>query len=62
MNFKQALSWKILLPLGIILWIIFYGGMLGILGPFITLMGIIDLVRQWWNKRKKTGKNQPVNQ
>lgn len=53
MNLKQSLSWKILLPIGIILWVIGYGGFIGLLGIIMTLMGIIDLGRTLIRKRKE---------
>lgn len=41
---NKKLSWKILLPVGIILWFVFTGGVLRILGVIMFAFGIVDLV------------------
>jgi len=48
--FTRKLSWKVLLPLGLLL---FLGGIIGLIGLICFLMGIIDLVRSFRNKDKK---------
>ncbi len=60
MNFKQKLSWKILLPIGIILWILFsletegvLGDAISFIGFIMTVMGIIDLIRVLIKKKRK---------
>ncbi len=58
MKFNQALSYKFLLPVGIILWFFFTSGALGLLGFFLTLMGVIDVVRQLSKRKKKKTKEK----
>lgn len=53
MELNQSLSWKFLLPIGAILWFLFYGAIWQLLGSIIFLMGIIDLGRQIIKKFKK---------
>ena len=59
MNWNKSLSWKITLPLGIILYIIGYGGAIGFLGLIIGALGIVDLIRFLVNKYKT---KKPENQ
>ncbi len=52
---NKNLSWKLLLPVGILLWI--FGGAVGvILGVFITAVGIVRLITHIvrGNKNKST--------
>jgi len=58
MNLNKTLSWKILLPIGVLFLIIGYQGAIGLLGLIMTIMGIIDLVRQFKKKRKVPTENQ----
>ncbi len=58
MNFNKTLSWKILLPIGVLLLVIGYQGAIGLLGLIMTMMGIIDLVRQYRKKKKIPTENQ----
>jgi len=59
MNLKQSLSWKILLPVGAILWLVFRGGEsvissgISLIGFIMAIMGIIDLGRTLIRKRKE---------
>jgi len=58
MNLNKTLSWKILLPIGVLLLVIGYQGAMGLIGLIMTIMGIIDLVRQHRKKKKIPTKNQ----
>lgn len=53
MNFKKSLSWKFLLPIGILVYFIFYGGALQVIGTLMVIFGIIDLIRFLVKKYKK---------
>jgi len=54
MNWKQSLSWKLLLPLGIMLWLIGRGGILALLGTIVFLMGLVDLFRYFKNRKNQS--------
>ena len=56
MNWNKSLSWKMTLPLGVILYIIGYGGAIGFLGFIIGVLGVVDLIRFFVNKNKGTKK------
>ena len=42
---KQYLSWKVLIPIGIILW--FFDGLIRFLGVIMVVIGIINLVSSY---------------
>jgi len=53
MKLNQKLSYKFLLPVGVILWAVGFGGVIGLVGFIVTSMGIVDLVRFIFSKIKK---------
>lgn len=59
MKLNQALSWKFLIPIGIIFWIVLYGGIFQIIGVLMTIFGIIDLVRSIIRKNKAQKPSEP---
>lgn len=51
---NKILSWKFLIPIGIILW--FFNGVIRLLGVIVFLIGLIDLFRWFKSKRVVTDK------
>jgi hypothetical protein len=59
---NKALSWKILIPLGVILIILGNGGALAFLGTIVTLMGVVDLFRKKKNSSSPITKDKPITE
>lgn len=54
---NKALSWKVLIPFGVIWLAIFNNSALALVGTIALLFGIIDGIRAYLNSRKKTDNN-----
>lgn len=59
MKLNQTLSWKILLPIAFVVYIVFrsdtlgiFGDVLGLLAAILFAMGIIDLVRNLFKNKQ----------
>ena len=59
MDLKQSLSWKFLLPAFFVVYIIFrsqilgvFGDTLGLLAAILFAIGIIDLIKSLFSKKK----------
>lgn len=53
MNIKQTLSWKFLIPFGIVWVLIFNNSVLALIGTISFLLGLVDLGRQIFKKKDK---------
>lgn len=53
MDLNKSLSWRITLPLGIILFFIGYGGIIGFLGLIIGALGVVDFISYLIKKYRK---------
>jgi hypothetical protein len=53
MNLNKSISWKVVLPVGIILAVIFHGGAVGFVGDILVIFGLIDLFRQIFKRKTK---------
>ena len=55
----KKLSWKVLLPVGVVVWLIgktmdsFLGGAFALIGIIAFLMGVVDVVRTLAKGKKK---------
>ena len=68
MNLKQTLSWKFLLPTGVILWLFWFlsnrdiiSEVIGFIGFFMVIMGIIDLNRLLRKRAKEEKTKEDIN-
>ena len=51
MDLNKSVSWKVALPIGIVLAFLFRGGIIGLVGDIMVIFGIIDLFRQIFKKK-----------
>lgn len=59
-TYNKKISWKISLPLGLIFWIVGYGGVLVIAGMLITGIGIVNMYQELFYKKDLDKKSQPI--
>ena len=59
MNLNKSISWKITLPVGIVLFIIGYGGAIGFLGLILGALGIVGLITDLVKRNKGTKTESP---
>lgn len=52
MNLNKSISWKIALPIGIVLAVIGHGGVIGLVGDIMVIFGIVDLITVTIKRRK----------
>lgn len=61
---NKALSWKFLIPFGIIWLLLAQGGSLALIGTISLFMGVIDAIRQlfkYYRNRKLTNNHERMD-